>query len=268
MRSFELPAWLAPAFMICVIISSMSWLIAHNNQVAIAGGWAPTEIILYFDESSFPDSVSRAEAAWGRVDGVARFRETGNLDEAEVIIQDMSIDESEEYCPSGCSGQVDHIGKIPGTPTILKIAVTSKADPTLVKVKTVSHEFGHILGLTHSKEKCALMSTESICPNFVYTRGQDYYALCGPLMADVARIDGASMRPGREWCQSNGPDRYLLGLQLDGYLYVKRRVDRGSDPEDVFRGTAIGYVEELLDDEGALPGLQEWGISKIPRGVY
>lgn len=174
---------------------------AMDKMVPIAGGWNPNEEILYYNESSYPISAERAARSWDGVDS-AKIKRTFNKSLANVIIKDMSHADSMKQCAQACLGQVSRIGKFYGGKTDLYILNSTYQDPSIAKTQTLAHEFGHILGLKHSKSKCALMSTLSSCPMFLAKKKDEILYTCGPMPMDAARFE-ATIDP---WCQMDEED--------------------------------------------------------------
>lgn len=185
-----------------------------HGQFLSNGPWPEGSVIKYYNNTDYDKTLTAAAYQWNRMDLPVSFKETNSKDSADLIIEQKTPEElNSEICGSPpCNGHAD-VGYNPvrsffqGASFMYLLPPSSSLENKIQNesdIKTIIHEFGHILGLKHPEEgTCSVMNAGSICRNFsskvVSHTGTDY--LCGPWMEDaelVAELYQMEKRPNVE----------------------------------------------------------------------
>ncbi|MEO5664406.1 MAG: M57 family metalloprotease [Nocardioides sp.] len=121
----------------------------------------PKGAITYVDLSKDPDAVKIAVKTWNKSGLNIHFKKVKSKRKARVVIQDT------KKVPGGCGtgyGTLGYPG--PGRKAFVSILHGTDADGQGCafpgQAQVVTHELGHVLGLTHYMAGCSLMNTSHI----------------------------------------------------------------------------------------------------------
>ena len=208
---------------------------AHAAQFEIGGKPWPGHVITYFN--GVPEqrqAIAAAAAAWNASGVNVRFR-PASRSQADVVIEPIPLNypkaatgEATLGYTSRRTATIDPYAKlrfgkdgrplgVVGLPKtyygahmwLRRRADVSLQDMSPFDVATVAaHEFGHVLGLDHSRARCAVMRPSRGDPKLCGLESFEYY--CGILAPDdiqgAARLYGGSPSPSsRKVCASAGP---------------------------------------------------------------
>jgi Matrixin len=183
--------------------------------VGVAVWWFPRPysggtIAVYDQNSGYREQLELAMNVWNRADVGVRFVFTRSRQQANVVVQTASTQrEANERCDHGLPFEHSYVactdwqGRKPFGPTYMILPKQGGRWTTISSPGVVVHEFGHILGLGHSKSKCSVMnphgdncqgiavahfayaSQPNCYSGFMCTRRGRQQVLCGPLKIDV-----------------------------------------------------------------------------------
>jgi hypothetical protein len=229
----------AISFFAGVIVSSDSAL-EEKAALKVPFGIGPwPKDIKYYNDSGYDKTLKVAINQWRQTGIPVRFSEVKNKDQANLIINDSNKDlknvcEDKDLCVG--YAQIGY-AELRFKKSVLHIAPAINQNESktidIVRIQTMIHELGHILGLFHNDNDCSIMNKDSSCPRkegFRITRGGSYFR-CGPWPRDVEEIrelyNVDSTKKTTSICQDQSADiDYYKKLILKPKLGLKvHRVD-------------------------------------------
>jgi hypothetical protein len=183
--------------------------------IAVAVWWFPRPysgdvIRVYDQQTGYHQELQLAMDVWNRADVGIRFAFTKQRSGAHIVVQTANTQkEANKRCDHGLPFNPHYVactdwqGRKPSGPTYMILPRQGGKWTTISPPGVVVHEFGHILGLGHSKSKCSVMnphgdncqgiavahfsyaSQPNCYSGFMCTRRSRQQVLCGPLKTDV-----------------------------------------------------------------------------------
>lgn len=192
----------------------------------------PKGAITYVDKSLDPFAVKQAVAAWNQSGLKVKFKKVKSARKARVVIQNT------KKVPSGCGSGYGTLGYPgPGRKAFVSILHgTDEAGQGCAwpgQTEVVTHELGHVLGLTHYMGGCSLMNTS-------HTNG-----VAASLCLDPNNPDDA--KPGRWRCRLLEP----VDLKRMKKMYGgKPKLSEQEWCDAIERIPATGAVTPVVDQYG------------------
>jgi hypothetical protein len=181
--------------------------LAFGGSAASAHGRGPAKYygsprITYFDRSGFGAAVDEAAREWNAIGSPIRLTRVASAARAKIVVSSVA------RLPRSRDGEI--AGR--GGPGVVILSRRALNDDGLVRQADIAaHEFGHALGLRHSRPACDVMYYASQTWG-CRSRGARYR--CGPGPGDVrqlARIWGwrAKITAHTGYCAFRPPDAEL-----------------------------------------------------------
>lgn len=117
--------------------------------------------IHYYNETGDGFAVEDAARSWNQAGLPVKFVAVSDPDEADLLIKQMPIPAMRhKYCSQDCIGLSNSIGYDVAEKNVVYLGETVN---TLELNRLVLHEFGHVLGLMHTQQRCSIMTPSYTC---------------------------------------------------------------------------------------------------------
>ncbi|WP_248582478.1 M57 family metalloprotease [Nocardioides sp. InS609-2] len=194
----------------------------------------PRGNVSYFDATKDKAAVKAAVSAWNKSGVNVHFKKIKGRKKADIVIRNS------KHVPAGCGTGLATLGYLGGRQGFVNIlhgddsGGQSCAQPGQTLV--VTHELGHVLGLTHTDKRCSVMNTS-------HTNG---VAPTQCIASDPATL----AKPGRWWCR--GPEQKDLKVLQKLYGGKPKAVPANPWCDAIDRIPASGPMTAAFDPSGNL----------------
>jgi hypothetical protein len=208
--------------------------------------------ITYRDASTYRPAVAKAARLWNLAGTDIRLVPTKSR-KADILVATRR-----KLFKPGVHREVlglgGNAGGVRGTVLLSAHGLGDGRHLTLEQVQTAAHEFGHALGLGHSKNNCDVMFTRADSRPSSGCPAPDWYYQCGPQLADVrilARLYRSAYKPRRGFGRCAYPRK--LGEITDPGVLSYNAVDGPAlrlAARNTGRTAWTGVILSFVDAEG------------------
>ncbi len=137
--------------LLAATVLALGWQLLPVSAESSPGVWEGG-VVRYYDATDMERTVATAAARWNASGARVRLRRVEARRAADVIVK---VDDGEliDACGRDCLGFATHIGRTTDEPTTVLLSGDLGADPRPLSVWVAAHEFGHVLGLHHSRRQ-------------------------------------------------------------------------------------------------------------------
>lgn len=165
----------------------------EDNRPWQGGPWPDGEIT-YYNDSGYQKTLEAAIDQWEQVGLPVHFVETDDRSSADLVIHDdENLLDQQCQTESGCRGHADIGYSVFRQADLYMLPANEEYEDRIqseVRMPTMIHELGHVLGLKHTDEPCSIMNSSSVCRELsrarVDSEGTSY--MCGPWDTDVLAV--------------------------------------------------------------------------------